>query len=115
MSVPLAFEYETVLLRPEHRLASGFSEANAVDFVLSLLGVADRIRLGPYVGPISPDAGDRHVLNLAADGRADAIVTQNLRHFRAPCETLGVDLFTPAQFLGFIRKGRDGSDDPDRT
>ncbi len=32
-----------------------------------------------------PDPGDRHVLAAAIKGRADVIVTRNLRHFPAAC------------------------------
>lgn len=47
-----------------------------------------------------PDAGDRHVLAAAIVGHADAIVTNNVKHF--PLEVLAqhdVDLQTPDQFI----------------
>lgn len=47
-----------------------------------------------------PDAGDRHVLAAAIAGRADVIVTYNLRHF--PPERLspyGIEAQHPDEFL----------------
>ena len=49
---------------------------------------------------VLPDADDRHVLAAAIHGRADVIVTKNLRHF--PAETLaryGIEAQHPDQFI----------------
>ena len=47
-----------------------------------------------------PDKDDRHVLAAAIMARADAIVTQNTRHFpKDCCEKYGVRCQTPDDFL----------------
>ncbi|MGA9965923.1 MAG: PIN domain-containing protein [Terriglobales bacterium] len=47
-----------------------------------------------------PDKNDRHVLAAAIMARADAIVTQNTRHFpKDCCEKYGVLCQTPSDFL----------------
>ena len=47
-----------------------------------------------------PDKDDRHVLAAAILGRADMIVTENLRHFPKPClEKFGVRCQTADDFL----------------
>jgi len=112
LSVPLSCEYESVLLRPEQLAASKLSPSEIEELLLSLLGVAQEIRLKKYVGPRSADAGDNHVLSLAAQGHADAIVTFNTRHFTNPAGELGVELQTPSEFLRLWRRehGRDNAD-----
>jgi predicted nucleic acid-binding protein len=112
LSVPLACEYESVLLRPEQLAASRLSPSEIEDLLLSLLGAALEIRLKKYLGPRSADAGDNHVLSLAAQGHADAIITFNTRHFANPASELGVELHIPGEFLRLWR-GKHGRDNAD--
>jgi predicted nucleic acid-binding protein len=51
-----------------------------------------------------PDPGDEFLLELAVAGRADAIVTHNVRHF-AGVERFGIQVMTPREFLKTIREG----------
>ena len=47
-----------------------------------------------------PDEGDRHVLAAAVRGQANAIVTNNTKHFPQPCiEEYGLLCQTPDDFL----------------
>jgi hypothetical protein len=47
-----------------------------------------------------PDPNDRHVLAAAIRGRADVIVTRNLRHFReADLEPYGIEAQHPDEFI----------------
>ena len=103
LSVPLVLEYEAVLHRDEHLLAAGLSHP-VMDDYLRLLSLAGReIRLGRFIRPNLPDAGDEHVLNLALRGHADGIVTQNLRHFPHLLERFGVELYTPQDVARLLR------------
>lgn len=46
------------------------------------------------------DAGDRHVLAAAVAGRADVVVTNNVRHFpRDVMDPLHIETLTPDRFL----------------
>jgi predicted nucleic acid-binding protein len=114
LSVALACEYEGVLLGPEQLAVSGLSAHQAERLILSLLDVAVRVNLDPYLGPRSTDPDDNHVLNLAKTGIADAIVSHNTRHFAVPCHELGVNLFTAGEALLYLRRIH-GSDDASRT
>jgi putative PIN family toxin of toxin-antitoxin system len=90
VSVPLVLEYEAVLTRPEQMFASKLVPSGIEQLLLALLHVAVKVELGEYLGPTSSDPGDNHLLSLAASGRADAIVTHNIRHVMAASRTLGV-------------------------
>jgi putative PIN family toxin of toxin-antitoxin system len=103
LSVTLALEYEDVLLRDSNIAAAKYPLHKIEELLESLLGVSIAVGLEAYAGPLSPDAGDNHVLSLATQGRADAIVTYNLRHFAAPCRELGVNLYTPREALHVLR------------
>ena len=45
------------------------------------------------------DAGDELVLEAAVNGRADALVTHNIRDFQGAAERFGLDLTTPGDLL----------------
>jgi predicted nucleic acid-binding protein len=48
--------------------------------------------------PVLPDPGDEFLLELAVAGRADGIVTHNVRHF-VGVERFGIRVMTPREFL----------------
>jgi putative PIN family toxin of toxin-antitoxin system len=103
LSVSLALEYEDVLLRDSNIAAAKYPRWKIEELLESLLGVSTAVELEAYKGPLSTDAGDNHILNLAMQAKADAIVTYNLRHFAAPCRDLGVNLYTPIDALRVLR------------
>jgi putative PIN family toxin of toxin-antitoxin system len=103
LSVPLTLEYESVLLRPHQLAQSGLSRDEIETLLASLLQVAVKIDLDEYAGPHSVDPDDDHVLSLAFQGAADAIVTHNIRHFERPSQMLGVGLYTPGEALRLLR------------
>jgi hypothetical protein len=47
---------------------------------------------------------DDMVLDVAINGNADAIVSNNTRHFRRAAERFDIDLLTPAGLLSKFRK-----------
>jgi predicted nucleic acid-binding protein len=54
----------------------------------------------PLVDGMTNDKGDRHVLAAAVIGRADVIVTNNLKHFpRSAVDPLKIEALKPDQFL----------------
>src|SRR4051812_10417246 len=73
----LFLEYEEVLKRPEQREVSGLSLAD-VDRVLGVLAVTVHLRWRPQLR----DPDDELVLEVAVNGRADALVTDNVKDFR---------------------------------
>ena len=95
LSVPLLFEHEDVLKRPEKVPVS----MQAVDAVLDYLCQQANFQEIFFLWrPHLKDPKDDMVLELALNADAQAIVTHNVRDFRNVAE-LGVEILTPAQFL----------------
>ena len=95
ISVALLFEYETAVMRPE----SGIELPRAaIDDVLDYLCASQRQDIYFLWRPTLPDPGDDLVLEVAAHGRCDRIVTFNTRDF-AGSERFGVTAETPGAFL----------------
>ena len=53
--------------------------------------------------PQLPDPDDEMVLELAANSRADTIVTVNTRDFLPAARTFGVEVLRPGEFLRRLR------------
>ena len=98
--VPLAttalfLEYEDVLKRPEQRMASGLS-AEQVDAALSALAAAiEPVEVHFTWRPVAADPADDMVMEAAINGRADALVTHNVRDFAAVAPRFGIPVLTP--------------------
>jgi len=96
-SVPLMIEYQAVMTRPEHLDASGLS-ADEVDVLLdAVAAVAEPVRLAFLWRPTVRDPDDDMVLEAAANGRADAIVTFNVRDFQGAAGHFGVKVLAPGE------------------
>jgi len=95
VSVPLMLEYEAVLNRDEHLVASGRMNTAFLD---ALCLFAEPVHLHYLWRPQLRDPADEMVLETALNGHADALVTLNTAdfavatHFRLP-------VFTPGPFL----------------
>ena len=99
VSVPLLIEYEAVLSRPEHLRASSLSLAEIGVLLDAVAAVCEPVRLAYLWRPALPDADDDMVLETAVNGRADAIVTFNIRDFAGPTAQFGVAVLTPGSAL----------------
>jgi predicted nucleic acid-binding protein len=98
VSTALFYEYEEVLTRPEQRLAHGL-RLDEVEIVLqNTAALTEPIEVWFKSRPATPDPGDEMVLECAISGRADAILTHNLRHFQS-AHSYGIKVQTPGQFL----------------
>ena len=101
-SVPLFMEYEAVLTRPEHLLASQLTTQAISAFLDYLAVLIEPVKLHYLWRPQLSDVADEMVLETAINGRADHIVTFNGRHFRA-AERFGIEIVTPAEMIRAIR------------
>jgi putative PIN family toxin of toxin-antitoxin system len=101
-SVPLFLEYEAVLTRPEHLLASRLTMAEALGFLDYLAGVVAPVKLHYLWRPQLSDVADEMVLETAINGRADYIVTFNTRHFGAATR-FGVEAIWPDEAIRRVR------------
>jgi len=103
-SPALFLEYEEVLKRSKHGLP-----CQAVDGILAEL--AERIepvQIWYLWRPQLIDADDEMVLDAAINGRADAIVTHNGRDFELAAPLFGINVWSPATLLRFLRQKREG-------
>jgi putative PIN family toxin of toxin-antitoxin system len=97
ISVPLALEYEDVLLRKRDEL--GLSANDVVELVDSLCAVARRHdRIYFTWRPMLPDERDEHILDLAVKAQCQAIITYNVRDFSG-IERFGIRAIDPQSFL----------------
>lgn len=99
LSVPLALEYEALCSLAEHRLAAGLSPEEVEIFLDMVVASATPIETHFRWRPQLRDAGDEMVLEVAVNGRADAIVTFNLRDFGGGPARFGIDVVRPADAL----------------
>jgi len=98
-SPPLFLEYEDVLLRPEQRLAHGLSIQQVNGFLADLVTRIEPVEIHYQWRPQAHDPGDEMVLEAAINGRADALVTHNIRHFAPAALRFQLSVLTPQQAL----------------
>lgn len=99
LSVPLFLEYEAVALRPEHLRAARISAAD-VGNVLNVLALfAEPVVIHYLWCPRLRDPADEMVLEVAVNGRADAIVTFNRADFGAAPLGFGIAVASPSDVL----------------
>jgi putative PIN family toxin of toxin-antitoxin system len=104
VSVPLLLEYEAVATRPAHLAASGLSERDVHVLLDALATVVVPVRLAFLWRPMLPDAGDDMVLETAANGRADLLVTLNRRDFEPAGEAFTFAIVSPKEALIRLRR-----------
>jgi len=104
LSVPLMLEYEAVLTRPEHLVASGLN-AREVERVLDdVAAVAVPVHLAFHWRPQLRDPNDDMVLETAVNGSADAIVTFNRRDLATTAANFRCAVLSPPEALEKIRR-----------
>ena len=96
ISVPLILEYEAVGMREAERLNIPAPAIDAIVRAFCFFGRETPIHF--RTRPSLPDPGDEFLLELAVAGRADAIITHNVKHLTG-AERFGIPVMTPRQFL----------------
>ena len=91
-------EYRDVLSRPELHLAS----RDVAEF-LALTEYAE-YAVGIPLPLQFPDANDLPFIEVAVAAAVDAIVTGNVRHFRAREGRIDIDILTPRQLLDRVAR-----------
>jgi putative PIN family toxin of toxin-antitoxin system len=97
-------EYEAVLLRAEHRLATGMSEADVAGFLAALAAAAEPVEISFRWRPQLRDPADELMLEAAVNGRAAALVTHNLADFTAVAPRFAVRVLTPSLLMRELPK-----------
>src|SRR5579862_3026946 len=95
----LFLEYEDVLKRPEQRLVTGLSLDEIDRFLAALASACEPVEIRFQWRPQLADPGDEMVLETAVNGRADALVTYNVRDFAAAAGKFGLRVIKPGQLL----------------
>ena len=103
LTVSLALEYETVCHRAEHRIAAGLSERQVEIFVDAVVAMSQPVETHFLWRPQLRDPNDEMVLEAAVNGRADILVTFNLRDFGLAPGRFGIEALLPRDVIGRIR------------
>jgi len=104
MDYKIAAEYRDVALRPEH-LAASRQTSGILTLIEALEELAEPIQMSRKPRPLSTDPNDDMILDVAFNGRADASVTQNAKHFKGPGNQYGIHVLSPVELLTALRKG----------
>ena len=103
LGVALALEHEAVCFQAEHLLASGLSEEEVDIFITAAIAMAEPVTTLFLWRPQLRDAADEMVLEAAVNGRADALVTFNVRDFGKAPARFGIQLLQPRQAIMRIK------------
>ena len=101
ISVPLAIQYESVLIR--HAKEVELSRQEAVGLVDYFCQVAHKQEIHFLWRPTLSDPGDEFVLELAVAAGCRFIVTHNIRDFSG-ADRFGVSIVTPGEFLRLLER-----------
>ena len=104
LSVPLAMEYEAVCARPEHQLAAGLSEQEVRIFVDAVIAIAEPVKIHYLWRPQLRDPSDEMVLETAVNGRANLLITFNVRDYGTAPARFGIEVMTPREAVERISK-----------
>lgn len=106
--VPLAtpalfLEYEEVLKRPEQRAVHGLDHAKIDLFLATLASAIEPVTVHIGWRPQLRDPSDEMVLEAAINGRADALVTFNVRDFLPTANRFGLAVLRPSDILQKVK------------
>ena len=104
LNVPLAMEYEAVCRRSEHREGSGLSVQQVEIFLDAIAAMGEPVRTHFLWRPQLRDPNDEMVLEAAVNGRADALVTFNVRDYGTAPAQFGVEVLLPREAIGRIKR-----------
>ncbi|MEK7677847.1 MAG: putative toxin-antitoxin system toxin component, PIN family [Verrucomicrobiota bacterium] len=93
-------EYEEILKRESLTLGLTFGHIHKT--LDALCALAERHHLSGGWLPVLSDPDDEPLVHLSVEGRADHLISHNIRHLE-PARKLGVNLLEPKEFLAIIR------------
>ena len=100
MSVPLALEFEEVLLRPKNRQKYDYFTQEEVRLIISdIVSISHQTKLHFLWRPFLKDSFDDKVLETAVNGEARAIITYNTKDFAGVKKYFDIDILTPAELF----------------
>ena len=100
ISVPLALEFEEVLLRPKNRQKYDYFTHEEVRLIISdIVSISYQTKLHFLWRPFLKDSFDDKVLETAVNGQARAIITYNTKDFAGVKKYFDIDILTPAELF----------------
>jgi predicted nucleic acid-binding protein len=102
--VVLDWVADRLLKRPEQLLVSRLTLTQVDQILAALASAAEPVTIHYSWRPQLPDPTDELVLEAAVNGRADALVTYNVRHFAQAAARFGLRLARPVEVLEEIRQ-----------
>ena len=99
MDLKLGLEYRDVALRPEHLAASALSKREMLELIEALEAFAESVEIVHKNRLLSTDPNDDMVLDVAINGQAEALVTNNTKHFAESGKRFGVPVLSPAELV----------------
>ena len=103
VTTALFLEYEAVLKRPEQRLAHGLGLRDIDSFLATFASASEAVEVSFQWRPQLTDANDEMVLEAAVNGRADALITHNVRDFAKGASRFGLRVLRPGELLKELR------------
>ena len=102
-NVALALEYEATCRRAEYGVAAGLCPAQVSIFVDAVIAMAEPVETHFLWRPQLRDPADEMVLEAAANGQAEAIVTFNREDFGNVPLQFGIEVLSPVDVLRRIK------------
>ena len=100
ISVPLALEFEEVLLRPKNRAKYDYFTHEEIRLIISdIVNISHKTKLHFLWRPFLRDSFDDKVLETAVNGQARTIVTYNTKDFAGVKKYFDIDILTPAELF----------------
>lgn len=99
VTTALFLEYEEVLGRPEQQQASGLSIPQINQLLAEFAALSEPVEVHFLWRPQLTDPKDEMVLEAAVNGRADALITHNVRDFVIPARLFDISVLRPGDFL----------------
>jgi putative PIN family toxin of toxin-antitoxin system len=96
---PLFLEYEDVLKRPTFLKRKGLTEQDIDDFLDYLASIAETQSVDFLWRGLLADEDDSMVLECAANGKVDYLITKNIRDFSSAQGRFTFEIVTPTEFL----------------
>jgi putative PIN family toxin of toxin-antitoxin system len=90
MDLKLGLEYRDVALRSEHVRASALSKREIVELMEAIEAFAEPVEVVMETRSLSSDPNDDMVLDVAINGRAEALVRSNKKHFAGAGKRFGI-------------------------
>lgn len=85
-------------------MEAGLSNRQVEIFLDAIVAMAEPVRTHFLWRPQLRDPNDEMVLEAAVNGRADALVTFNVRHYGTAAAQFGVDILLPREAMARIKQ-----------